>query len=264
VELIEAILRQALETSPNEDPSITDIGYILGELLDQLSKSEGIEDEKIAYLEWNLLPVLGRHERRPKVLYKFLAKDPGFFVEVVSYAFRAEGEEPHEISEADRFRATRAYELLQSWRIVPGYMDDGNLDAEKLFEWVHIAREKLGSIGRLHVGDNFIGHVLSGSPVDPDGIWPHSTIRDLIETIASHEIEDGIISGIINGRGVTTRSPGDGGKQEHELADRYIEMAETISNRWPRTAAMLRKLSDNFRAYARHEDLDDELDEDLT
>jgi hypothetical protein len=262
-ELIEEVLRNTLEISPNEDPIYNDLGYTLGVLLDDLHNTNCIDESRIAYLEWNLFPVLRRHERQPIVLQRALANDPKFFVEVVSYAFRSEGEEPQEISEEVRYRATRAYELLQSWRIVPGLKEDGNIDPQALSEWVYSAREKLLEIGRLHAGDNIIGQVLSGSPVDPDGNWPHLVIRDLLQTTANFEIENGIIQGVINSRGVTSRGSGDGGKQEHVLADKYIAMSDAIGYRWPRTAAMLKRISDEYRLYANHEDLDDELYEDL-
>lgn len=60
-----------------------------------------------------------------------------------------------------------------------------------------------------------------------------------------------------------SRNPTEGGVKEHQLAERYIGFAAAISDRWPRTAAMLRRISDTYRAEARREDEEAELREDL-
>jgi hypothetical protein len=262
-EMIEAVLNKIMRTSPKDDPTIPDIGYILMDLLDLLYRSEIIDEERIAYFEWNLMPIIGRYNRHPRVLHRKLSRDPGFFIEMVSCIYPAEGEEPHNLSEEEELRARYSTELLFSWRIVPGINEDRRIDAIILSEWVHAAREKLKEVGRLQVGDILIGQMLSGSQMDPDGVWPQTSICDLIEELGSIDIENGIIQGQINSRGVTTRSLGDGGKQEHELANKYIRLSEAIGDRWPRTAAMLRRLSGSYKEYAKHYDLEDEFREEL-
>jgi hypothetical protein len=46
--------------------------------------------------------------------------------------------------------------------------------------------------------------------LDADGYWPPVAIREAIESTRSRELESGIITGVYNNRGVTTRAPTDG------------------------------------------------------
>lgn len=260
--IIEKAISKFLQTSSNEAPSYTDMSYQIGELLDFLYNSKEIDEKKIANLEWHLLPVLSRQERHPRVLHNELARNPEFFIEVVSSAFRGKGEKPKGLSKEEQYRAERSFELLHSWRTMPGVGVDGNLNPKVLRDWIQKSRSELQKSGRLSICDDMIGQMLSSSPYESDGSWPLKAIRDIVEALSSKEIEDGIIAGIINSRGVTSRRPGDGGAQEHKLADKYSSLAEELGDTWPRTSKLLRNLAENYRQYAIHEDRDDELMED--
>jgi hypothetical protein len=234
----------------------------VGELLDRLARSPDVEAERVARLEWAFLPLL-RHGYTPRTLHHELTRNPELFVEVVSIVFRAEGEEPREASDHDRERAQRGYELLSSWRTIPGSAEDGTIDGDRLKEWVRRARERLQAQGRAVIGDELIGQVLSGSPTGPDGGWPHPAVRSLIEEVASPDLERGFEIGVYNSRGVTTKHPYEGGVQERTLAERYEGYANLAAGRWPRTAAMLRRIADSYRREALREDDEARLRGDL-
>lgn len=261
--LIADALESALRTSPKDDAPLSSVSYNVSELLDVLETSNEIDEKRIAALEWAYLPILGRHERAPKLLHRELARDPAFFAELVRLVFRAEGEEPRDVPEEEQARARHAYDLLESWRTVPGTGDDGTLHTDTLTDWVRRARDAVAASGRGVIGDQRIGHVLSGSPGGVDGAWPHEAVRDVIEEVASAQIERGVEVGIYNSRGVVSKHPTEGGVQERQLAERYAGFAVAIGDRWPRTAAMLRRLADGYRAQARREDEEAELREDL-
>jgi hypothetical protein len=197
------------------------------------------------------------------VLHEELARSPELFVKALALVFRAEGEEPVEVSAENRARARCAYELLNSWRTIPGDRGDGSVDGEALAAWVARARELLQSTGRRKIGDEMIGQLLSGSPSGPDGAWPHPAVRDLIEHLASTELERGIEIGRYNSRGVVTKDPYEGGLQERQIAESYERDARTIADRWPRTAAMLRRIKDTYLEEAAREDREAELRQDL-
>jgi len=102
----------------------------------------------------------------------------------------------------------------------------------------------------------------SCSPHDDDGAWPHPAVRDVIENAESTELERAFELGVYNGRGVVTRAWNEGGAQETALADRYQSFARTIADRSPRTATLLRRIADGYRAEARRRDEEAELRED--
>src|SRR5581483_9533057 len=103
----------------------------------------------------------------------------------------------------------------------------------------------------------------SGAPPGDDGAWPHQAVRDLIEEIASMDLERGIEVGRYNSRGGVWRSPYAGGEQERQIAAGYERDACTVAARWPRTAAMLRRMAKVYQADAAREDREAELRQDL-
>lgn len=262
-ELIAEALESLLHTERENDEPVGSLSYHVSKLLDALVASEGIDDSRIACLEWAFLPLLDRHERKPELLHRELGRSPDFFGDVVSLVYKAEGEEAPELSSEEQAQSERAWELLLAWRTVPGTTADGNIDGDALKMWVRRARELLAASGRAKVGDQTIGQVLSGSPVGDDGSWPHSAVRDVIEEVASGHLEKGVETGVYNSRGFVSKSLWEGGAQERQLAERYARYAETTRDRWPRTAAMLRRIAARYSGEARQEDAEAELGEDM-
>ena len=262
VETLESLLR-CPETEVDERRLSA---HDVSELLDLASTSPDVDESRIAALEWGFLPALGRRQHTPRLLLRELARSPEFFAQVVALVFRAEGEESRELSEEEQARWTRAYELLESWRWrpLPGMPEDGVFDAEALRNWVVKAREILQADGRLAMCDHTIGQVLSGSPGGDDSIWPHPAVRDLIEELESDDFEQGLMIGLLNSEGATSRDPKEGGSREQSAADRYKQWARAVCHRWGRTAAMLRRMRDHYETRARREDQRAELREDLS
>jgi hypothetical protein len=89
-----------------------------------------------------------------------------------------------------------------------------------------------------------------------DGVEdPHALGYHVGQSYLADEVVTGFLA-----RGVTVRSPFDGGEQEVALADRYARLAESATAT-PRVARVLRKLSDNYRGDAHHEDERRDLNE---
>jgi hypothetical protein len=209
-----------------------------------------------------------------------MADEPDFFADAVALVYRptkeGEDEEEEEDQEGDeettepqapaehddeqqrQARASNAYRLLSEWRTVPGVNEQGELDGAALTSWVHHARERLLEIGRRDAGDTQIGKMLAWTPPGVDGAWPSEPVRDLVQTLQSERVERGIESELYNSRGVSTRSPFAGGGQERKLAGGYRDQAAQFQDRWPRSAAVLRKLADSLESDARRWDDDAE------
>lgn len=80
------------------------------------------------------------NQRKPKYLYKEIASNPVFFIELVKYAYKSDDEDTVErinnnglSKEQIQNRATMAYELLDSWNEIPGYTQ-GKIDSHHLNE----------------------------------------------------------------------------------------------------------------------------------
>ncbi len=261
-ERIAEVLELSVRTSPEPNFDFSNFVYCSSELLNHLEKTE-LSCDRLAHLEWLYLQV-HEHYRRPHVLYQELSKNPTFFVEVLQCIFPSENEPSRKkpSSEAKEF-AMLALDFLQAWKQMPGVQDDGSVDAEALRAWVMQAREFAAESGRTEAADLYIGHAFAFSPTDPDGIWPHQAVRDLIEELANPVIERGWHTQIFNNRGVTARMLTDGGEQERILVEQYQNDARHIGDQWPRTAAVLRELAEGYLHDAIAQDQRAELTQDF-
>lgn len=242
---------------------------------------------RLVNIEWQLFPALGFEADAP-ALYEALSDDPSFFAEVVELVWPPDqgtpsgaqpgptatdddGDDRTEAARAGddgdkdeangdedaqalrREMASRAYQILHSWRRVPGAGPDGVVDAQRLDAWVDQARLLLADRGRLTSGDREIGKVLAYALPDPDGTAPPRAVRDLLERVASDEIDNGLAIGIYNRRGLTSRGIFDGGDPERDLAAAFREQAAGAAA-WPRTRRLVRRLAEGYEQEARHND----------
>jgi len=231
-------------------------------LLEKLQLSLEADDTRLMRLEWLLLPMIDMHSYLPSTLHKLLARDPGFFIELLTLLYlphhRADLEEAPqekpEVSEFKRRQGERAWQLLHGWQRIPGSQDDGTVDAHQLRTWVMSAREKATQVDRLEVCDITLGEVFAYAPGERDGSWPCIPVCEVVEEVKSAELDKGFIIGIFNKRGIVSKSLGEGGGQERELAAKFKTYAEAYQDRYPRTAAALMHISGEYTKEAKVED----------
>lgn len=261
-QIVEA-LRKTLDVSPKDNLPSNSFSHHISELFQKLEDSNDIEEGEIASLEWAYLPILDRYGHTPKLLHRELARNPNFFAEVISLVYNAENDESKEATYEERQRASQGYDLLKSWRTVPGFKEDNSVDRQELLDWVSNSLQFTLDLGRGTVGAQYVGEVLSASIVGDDGAWPHEAVRDVIEQFSNTNLETGFTLGVYNSRGVVSKSTTEGGAQEKKLAERYNGYANISSARWPRTTALLRSIADKYSMEAQQEDIRAELREDL-
>jgi hypothetical protein len=210
--------------------------------------------ERVARLEWLFLPLLG-FDAQPPTLHQLMATNPDFLVQVIKAAFRprSNDETPASSPEHERM-AANAFRLLHTWSTTPGTREDGVLDGVELRQWIVDARRLLEEADRLSIGEEYIGKVLAASPPDPDGTWPGVEVRNLLEDLQNPQIEEGMVMAILNGRGFTSHSPDEGGRQEWELVEENRRKVDQFADEWPRAASVFRTVADNYEAMARRED----------
>lgn len=280
-------------------PDTTLTRYYIEEIFKILDRVGDIEDNKLAFLEWIYLPLLVHSERQPKLLYQELSKDPLFFVQILKFVYKSEDDrdESVEIDQATLNRAELGFKLLDSWHQVPGLKEDGTVDVEELKNWVLQARAASQESGRGKRADIQIGYLLAYAPKSlesipfweiylfsmaiesesyslmrymsskigcsksSDGLWPDIAVREVIEEVASKQIERAIATGVFNKRGVWTKSIGEGGVQERQLAETYHFYAAVLADSYPRTAAMLRSIAEGYISHAYREDIRAELED---
>jgi len=257
--IAELMKKAALEESIDDFRVVAH--WDIEELFKILDESSEIQKEEIAKLEWLYLPILASvgSGRPPKVLHKELSNSPKFFSEVIRDVDRPKNEDweekeedlPPELKEQ---RAHLAWKLLHTWKTVPGGDSSGKINYGKLKSWVDKAREFCKNLDRIEICDDHIGQVLAHAAPDEEGNWPAKGICRIIDEVGSNELDNGFSVGIYNKRGMVTKSPFEGGKQERELAEQFRKYADKWVVRFPRTAAILRKVVERYENEARRED----------
>lgn len=233
--------------------------YEIEQIIVKLQSDPSLDQGRLGALEWNLLPALRGGGGQPRTLLRELSNNPNLFVELLTTLYRPKNRDKSSDTpptEKERFMAARASELLHEWKTVPGLRDDGTVDPAALAAWVRQARAKAVQLDRREICDDAIGKALAHAPGDEDGSWPCVPVRDLIDDINTPELAGGFSCGVVNKRGVFWRAKG--GQQERSLAEQYRAYADACRTRWPRTAAILKELSDRYSADARREDAQDE------
>lgn len=223
--------------------------YYIGRLLDHLEvvkpDSDTLFESELAFcrlFDWGVA-------RTPLAVHRKLAADPEFFARLVYSAHQNEVEDVWSLS------VDVAWSILGGWRTLPGIDAIGeDIRSDVLESWIVKARRLLAVYDLTSIGDGYIGELLSGSPIGKDGVWPHESVREVLEELCSQEIEDGMARGLRNSRGVTVRSQYEGGDQERELARKYRQWMRQIDIQWPRTARALRRLAESYEAEAQHHD----------
>jgi hypothetical protein len=255
--LLLELLRSAIPEINSRESARGNMHYILEQSFEELQRRTDMPPLDIAQLEFLYLPMF-RMRDKPLVLHRLLIEQPILFVEVVAAVYKPEHGEPGPLSEDKKRLAMSGYDLLEGLHSVPGQAGD-SIDVERLLAWCLEVRELAKKEDRASMAEQRIGHVLASAPADPDGAWPHESVRVAIEMMASDHLERGLCAARLNQRGVYSRSLGEGGAQERELALECSRWADAMP-RYPRTSAMLRRLAADWTAYAERADVAAEED----
>ena len=247
------LVRLLIEVATNDSESSNHYpinSHYISDALDVLEERGDTSYDELAQLEFMFIKALGHTTHGIRNLEAQLSKTPALFMQALALVFKRNdgGEDPTEwhLSNSDHrtLVGSAAYSLLTNASQVPGIQADGSINLEELQKWLEQARSLARKYGRVDIGDQMIGQLLSHCSVGEDGVWPCEPVRDAIEDIASTEIRIGMSIGIRNSRGVTFR--GEGGEQERKLADQFRSWSEKIDFVYPYTSDLLEQIACSY------------------
>lgn len=229
--------------------------YELVNVIKFLQSKPEVEGSALESLEWDLLPLFDRHQgSSPATLERRLASDPGFFVEQITTCYRANDEPKAEtpIDEAKMAAVHRIHKLLHGWQTPPGVGATGAFNADALNQWVNRVKELCIPLKRWEIAQIHIGHVLVYAPSDPEGLWMHRGVAELLNTKAYEDMRRGLTTELFNRRGAHFSN---GGKGERDLAANYKAKSKDLDNAgFARIAATLLQLSESYTLNAEREE----------
>ena len=265
---IEALQRDGVTSSEDQIEARREgtRSYSVGLLFQKLDAIDSISDARIAELEMPYVEVL-RVERRPMKIYREVSGNPALFAEFVTWVYKRDDGSTDDAVDAENRtgRARIGARVLSQLRRLPGALEKGDVEPERLRFWVDEVRRTCADRGRLSVADRKIGELLAKAPVGHDGVWPAEPIRDLLEDLRSTDMGMGFVVGRRNSRGVTQRGVFEGGGQERSLEQQYRSDAARILATYPFTAGLLREIADDYGWEAKtHDDRAEWLDKSAT
>ncbi|MCE5245338.1 MAG: hypothetical protein ABFD89_20690 [Bryobacteraceae bacterium] len=268
-DLVQAILASLATADDKENGPDVMNPFYLGNLFDQLYRNDDLSLEVIAKLEWpfaSMIEDMSRHMSQPSALHRLLQRNPQLFAFLVGVLYRRDDREPNAADEgvseeAKQVQYNLAHHILDSWRLLPGMQQDGSVNETELAQWIEAARSECRLTNHVTGCDLQLGLMLARAPADADGAWPHVAVRNVIEGLRNRIVDQQIEVGILNGRGVVSRALDAGGAQERQLAARYRAQSGVVRAKWPRTAAVLRRIAERYDAQAKQEDIDSDLND---
>ena len=261
-------LLRAIATEDTE-PLVHLEAYYISTALDSLDGRTGVTRDEMAQFEFMFLGALDHSEHGIPNLECHIAEHPMSFVQMLASMFKRsdDREDPAEWHVEDPERraglASAAYNLLRRIRHIPGTDTGGEIHIEALYAWVVEVRQLCSDYGRAEIGDRYIGQLLSKAPAEKEDVWPHPSICETMERIASPQIGQGFNIGVHNGRGVTSRAIGEGGAQERELAAKYRRWAEQRAYEYPYVSGVLESIAADYDRQATREDDEAKVEERL-
>lgn len=258
-ELIFSALQQFMVGEEPDGPLLD--SWHIGEMLEHLEQSGAIERMALIQLEFGLFPALGYgNESRAAALYDGVMSEPTLFAELIRVLYKPEhGEREEPVTDGMRAAAECAWRVLHNCARQPGTRQDGTIDHIVFSQFIEDARELCRKDDRLTMCDQTLGQILAYAPVDDDGVWPFLPARVMLDRAEMEEMRCGFAIGVRNKRGVTCRSPLDGGDQERSLAADYRNKAERIRHVHPYVASLLEEIAKSYEHEGHHHDDDANL-----
>lgn len=242
VKILDSIELQELEDRQNYH----DYLYMLSESFKRLNETSVVSEERKALLELKFVGILtqpfgeAENQQVPNLL-SYLEDHPELFADIIINS-RREG-----VSFYD--------DALNNLNFIPG-LNEASLTGkfEKLVSWITKVREKCKPVGLSEIADYYLGKLLASSPMDEDGIWPSSTVRNIIETFDTPELRNGFYTGKLRSRSCYWVKKSY--NEEKELSKQFKKYSLLLKKSHPVTASLLEALSEYYREWAKKRDLE--------
>lgn len=246
------VLSQGIAYYPNTEKnglSLKNIQYFYIERLFQLAyEDKSIDTVRMAQIEFSYLPIFSL-DFEPTCLVNRILENPSMFVELVSLCYKDDNSINKKISKDKMNLATYSRSALDKIKRLPGQNKDG-IDKDKFKQWIGtviaLSKESNYTIGC----DLEIGRMLSYSPIDEDGVWPHVLVREFFEQNSSYDIINSFHIGLFNQRGVHNIT---GGDEEELIAKKYYDYSKKLQLMYPKTSQIIKEISENYKRDARLE-----------
>ena len=157
-----------------------------------------------------------------------------------------------EESEFRKQLAQMGWSFMYHYHQVPCLDDEGNVDGEKLRKYIGRLQDLMREKHYETVMPLVLGKILGDMPEKAD--YPSDIMCQLVEELNDDRIDAEIGCAIFNRRGMTTRSPFEGGTIERAHIETMEKYKKRASLRSPRLVKVFNDTIMSYEEMARHED----------
>ena len=221
--------------------------YCIIELIKYIQNDKSVCNDDICKIEFAYISLFNRYnETIPKNIVYKISYDPDFFCYILRLVYKPESDCNSEITEKEKNVAQNAFNLLEMWNIIPGMQQNSDIfNGAELDKWINRVKEICASTGHLKIALFIIGKVLIYAPEDPNGLWMHHAIANVLNARENGDMREGYKISKINACGVHTVDPT--GAYEREIAKQFHIKADEIENSgYNRIAIMMRDLANYY------------------
>jgi hypothetical protein len=244
----EQCIRALFAAATNDESHHSMHGYQIIELIRYLQLNHPENRFDIVKIEWTYIQLIDNSmEIKPLFIETDLATQPNFFNQIIRLVFRSTKNQTSEGQSSNKEIniAQNGYLLLNKWSICPGTTHEKVFNSDIFNKWLAETQLLCEETGHLDIALNIIGGILIYAPRDPDGLWIHRTVADVLNIPGNNILRRGFTAKLYNSRGAHIVDPT--GKPERELAVYYRQRSDDVENAgYSRLATVLKNLADEY------------------
>ena len=214
--------------------------YYIAEVLKCITiPSEMTVKLKLMLLELVMFDNLRHYMKKNEIhLLQIVDTEPEMMMELIQLAYiEDEGyREEIELSESEQKNrialAQLAWNFFYHYHSVPGMKSDGTIDGSYLKTYLEKLQQCAETCHRTHVMPLVIGRILGNMPETKD--YPSDLMCELVEFFDNDDIDNEICCCLSNRRGMSSRSPYDGGEIERSHVATFKLYRDRTLTRSPR------------------------------
>lgn len=235
----------------------------IGDLVKIMERSADLNRQRLLGLEFQMIAAFGQFAAELMTeLQRELIENPRQMLFAISKTYKPDAGQESEPDEQEANWIRACGHLLFYTNLTPGLQRDGTFSEVKFREYV-AELQKLASIeGYMKGAQHVLGQLMAYAPETDNGDWPPQCVCEVLDNPQHDRLRGTFETSVRNKRGVTSRSPYDGGEQERTLAEKYQGYADRCQIEFPLTSKVLADIARSYERDALRHDRDAESSKD--
>ncbi len=207
-----------------------------------------LDRQKLLQIEFQLVSAFGwQVAESTHELHREMIENPDELLFMISNSYKHDTLPESAPSAEEKRLASVCRDVLMHIKLTPGVQRDGSFAEDKFWVFVNHLKKQACEKGYSKGMQHTLGQLVAYAPETANGDWPPQAICKLLDVQEYNALRGTFCAETRNKRGVTSRSPYEGGGQERELADKYDDYAQRCQIEYPLAAETLTNIAKSYR-----------------